>query len=194
MSEPLPEIDNNPQLTEILSQLQSLNNRVTYLEEKLKLVSDVDRYGKLQSLLMAGNFKEADLETTSVILDAVAKSRDDLTPDDMTKFPCNILKVIDRLWRDYSGDRFGFSRQLAIYQEVGGSLETLRAQNGQILEKYGDQVGWRKDGKWQGNAYDNWDFSLSAPVGCFPAIWWKSPYGFKMATFCFIRLINCEIS
>lgn len=194
MSEPLPEINNNTQLTEILSQLQSLNNRVTYLEEKLKLVSDLDRYGKLQSLLMAGKFKEADLETTAVILDSVNKSRDDLTPDDMTKFPCNILKVIDRLWQDSSGDRFGFSKQLAIYQEVGGSIETLRAQNTQILEKYGDQVGWRKDGKWQGNTYDNWDFSLSAPVGCFPAIWWKSPYGFKMATFCFIRLINCDIS
>ncbi|GBF79461.1 GUN4 domain-containing protein [Aphanothece sacrum] len=194
MSEPLPEIDNNTQWTEILGQLQSLNNRVTYLEEKLKLVSDLDRYGKLQSLLMAGKFKEADLETTVVILDAVNKSRDDLTPDDMTKFPCNILKVIDRLWQDYSDNRFGFSKQLTIYQEVGGSLDTLRAQNTQVLEKYGDQVGWRKEGKWQGNNYDNWDFSLSAPVGCFPAIWWKSPYGFKMATFCFIRLINCDIS
>ena len=141
-----------------------------------------------------GNFKEADQETSRVILDAVNRSRDDLTPNDMKQLPCTILQVIDKLWRDYSSDRFGFSIQLRLYTEVGGSLDTLRAQNMGILEKYGDRVGWRKNGKWQGDNYPNWDFSLSAPEGSFPAIWWKSPYGFKMATFCFMRLIECDLT
>ncbi|MGB5592747.1 MAG: GUN4 domain-containing protein [Crocosphaera sp.] len=185
--------ETNPDLSEILTELQSLKEKVTYLEEKLKLVSDIDRYSQLQDFLKAGKFKEADQQTTKVILDAVNRSRDDLTPDDMKKLPCNILQVIDRLWRDYSGDRFGFSVQLRLYLEVGGSLDTLRSQNVDILGKYGDRVSWRKNGQWQGNNYDNWDFTLSAPVGCFPATWWKSPYGFKMATFCFMRLIECEL-
>lgn len=193
MSESLPDLESDAQLTEILSQLQFLTEKVTNLEEKLKLVADIDRYGTLQELLKAKKFKEADQETTKVILNAVNRTRDDLTPNDMTKLPCNILQVIDRVWRDYSGDRFGFSVQLRLYQEVGGSLDTLRSQDVNILEKYGDRVGWRKNGQWQGNNYDNWDFSLAAPVGAFPAIWWKSPYGFKMVTFCLIRLIDCEI-
>lgn len=187
----LPEI--NPDLSEILGELQFLKDKVAKLEEKLKLVSDIDRYSQLQEFLKARNFKEADLETSRVILDAVNRSRDDLTPNDMKQLPCNILQVIDRLWRDYSGDRFGLSIQLRLYIEVGGSLDTLRAQNMSILEKYGDRVGWRKNGQWQGDNYPNWDFSVSAPEGSFPAIWWKSPYGFKMATFCFMRLIECEL-
>lgn len=185
--------ENNPDLSEILSEVQILKNKVSYLEEKLKLVSDIDRYSQLQEFLKGEKFKEADQETSRVILDAVNRSREDLTPNDMKQLPCNILQVIDRLWRDYSGDRFGFSIQLRLYTEVGGSLDTLRSQNMNILEKYGDHVGWRKNGQWQGDNYPNWDFSLSAPEGSFPAIWWKSPYGFKMATFCFMRLIECEL-
>ena len=193
MSESLTQ-ENTPDLAEILSELHSLRNKVTNLEEKLKLVSDINRYSQLQEFLKAGNFKEADQETSRVILDAVNRSRDDLTPNDMKQLPCTILQVIDKLWRDYSSDRFGFSIQLRLYTEVGGSLDTLRAQNMGILEKYGDRGGWRKNGKWQGDNYPNWDFSLSAPEGSFPAIWWKSPYGFKMATFCFMRLIECDLT
>ena len=193
MSESLTQ-ENTPDLAEILSELHSLRNKVTNLEEKLKLVSDINRYSQLQEFLKAGNFKEADQETSRVILDAVNRSRDDLTPNDMKQLPCTILQVIDKLWRDYSSDRFGFSIQLRLYTEVGGSLDTLRAQNMGILEKYGDRVGRRKNGKWQGDNYPNWDFSLSAPEGSFPAIWWKSPYGFKMATFCFMRLIECDLT
>ena len=193
MSESLTQ-ENTPDLAEILSELHSLRNKVTNLEEKLKLVSDINRYSQLQEFLKAGNFKEADQETSRVILDAVNRSRDDLTPNDMKQLPCTILQVIDKLWRDYSSDRFGFSIQLRLYTEVGGSLDTLRAQNMGILEKYGDRVGWRKNGKWQGDNYPKWEFSLSAPEGSFPAIWWKSPYGFKMATFCFMRLIECDLT
>lgn len=40
--------ETNPDLSEILTELQSLKEKVTYLEEKLKLVSDIDRYSQLQ--------------------------------------------------------------------------------------------------------------------------------------------------
>lgn len=194
MSEPGAEIDINSKLAEILTQVQTLNKRVSYLEETIKLLSDVDRYGNLQQLLIAGKFKEADEETTRVILEAVNRTRDNLKPDDMSKFPCSTLRVIDRLWCDYSQNRFGLSIQLSIYLEIGGNLDTLRSQDVAMLEKYGDRVGWRKNGQWQGDNYPNWDFSLSAPIGCFPAIWWKSPYGLKMANFCFMRLISCNLA
>jgi hypothetical protein len=112
----------------------------------------------------------------------------------MQKFSCNVLQVVDRLWRDYSQNRFGFSVQLQLYQKAGGNADTLRAQSADLLQKLGDVNGWRVDGKWQGDNYEQWDFSLAAPVGCFPGVWWKSPYGLKMVNFCFLRLLECQLS
>ena len=191
---PTAELENSNQISEVLHQVSILSERVALIEEKLKLIPDLDRYGKLQEFLAAGNFRQADQETSSVILEAASKDRETFTPEDMQKFPCNILQVVDRIWRNYSQDRFGFSVQLQLYQEVGGNSDTLRAQSGEMLQKLGDRTGWRIDGKWQGDNYENWDFSLAAPTGCFPAIWWKSPYGMKMANYCFLRLITCNLS
>ena len=111
--------ETSQQLAAIAEQLASLTDRVNDLEAKLMLIPDIERYNKLQKFLMAGQFKEADLETTNIILETVAMKRDDLAPEVMTKFPCNVLFVIDRLWRIYSQERFGFSIQLEIYQREG---------------------------------------------------------------------------
>lgn len=193
MCEQTPETEINLQLTEILKEIQSFNTRLSRIEDKLLMVSDLDRYGRLQEFLAAGKFQEADTETTEVILSVVAKTRDTLTPEDMLKFPCNVLQVVDRLWKNYSQNRFGFSVQLQIYLDVGGNIDALRAQDAEFLQKFGEQVGWRKNNQWQRDNYPQWDFSMNAPLGCFPAIWWKSPYGLKMVTFCFMRLLECEL-
>ena len=182
------------QLSDVVKQLTILTEKVTLIEQKLTLIPDLDRYGKLQRFLAAGDFRSADLETSNVILESAVRTRDTFTPEDMKQFPCNILQVIDRLWRTYSHDRFGFSVQLELYQKAGGNTDTLRSQNAQALANLGDTNGWRIDGKWQGDNYENWDFTLSAPHGCFPAVWWKSPYGLKMANFCFLRIIECNLS
>ncbi len=184
--------EENEQLTEILNQLKILSQRVSDIEDKLILVTDIKLYSQLQQFLAAGDLKHADRETTNVILEAVAKDRETLTPEDMLSFPCSVLGVVDALWRRYSNERFGFGRQLKLYQSVGGSLDTLRTQDREVLRKFAEKVGWFKEGVSQGDHYDQWDFSLSCKEGCFPAIWWKSPYGLKMVTFCFIRLFDCE--
>lgn len=168
--------------------------RVTNLEERLELVSDIDRYLKLRYLLANGDFKEADEETTKVMLDITGAERETLTPDVLKKFPCNALRVIDRLWLTHSNQNFGFSVQLKIYQSVGGNMNTLMTQDTNVLKKFAEKVGWFENNKNRFDQYDNWDFSLNAPAGSFPAIWWKSPYGLKMVTFFFSRLLTCKIS
>jgi hypothetical protein len=185
--------DLNTQLADILAQLKSLSERVTLIEARQMLVPDIERYGQLQQLLVNGNFKEADEATSQVILETAARTRDTLTPEDMMQIPCNVLRVIDRLWTNYSGDRFGFSTQLKLYHAVGGSINTLRTQDVDTIRKFGDIVGWRANDAWRMEDYEHWNFSLSAPEGCFPALWWKSPYGLKMATFCFTRLLECNL-
>jgi hypothetical protein len=182
-------------LTKIEEKLTKFAAVLENIEEQLILVPDIERYDNLRNFLKEKNFKAADQETTKIMLDVAEEDRDSLTPGDISKFPCNVLQVIDKLWRKYSNDHFGFSIQLQHYYDVGGNIDTIRAQDLKVLKKFAEEIGWfdKNDDKGKFDSYDDWDFSLSAPAGCFPAHWWKSPYGIKMVTFFFSRLIACEL-
>lgn len=195
MSETQLSSEVNARLESLEKQLIQLTTIVNTLQEQLILVPDITRYSNLQQFLKEQNFKAADEETTKVMLDVAGEDRDNLTPDDISKYPCTSLQVIDQLWQKYSNNHFGFSIQLKHYYEVGGTLDTIRSQDIKIMKKFANQIGWL-DEKEQPkfNVYDSWDFSLNSPEGCFPAHWWKSPYGLKMITFFFARLISCELS
>lgn len=186
-------MDAQSQLTEITEQLRSISGRLGHIEDKLMLVTDIDRYSKLQEFLKEGKFKEADIETSNVILTVAGENQETFTPNHMLAFPCDVLQVIDRLWKTYSKEQFGFSVQLGIYQNLGGNIDTLRNQDAELFMQLGEETGWRKNGEWQDENYEQWDFSLNAPIGCFPANVWKTPYGLKMVFFCLTRLLECDI-
>jgi hypothetical protein len=174
------------------SQLFTLPDRVTKIEDTLLLVADVYRFKRLQELLAAGDWRQADRETIQVILSVTgASDLESISPNDVRQFPCNELYVIDRLWTNYSQGRFGFSVQAQLYQSVGGSLETTIAQDYSVIERFGDRVGWRVNGNWQ--KCDDLDYTLNAPMGCHPSRWWNSPFGAKMTNYFFARLITCEL-
>ncbi|MEB3312866.1 MAG: GUN4 domain-containing protein [Cyanobacteriota bacterium] len=171
---------------------QGLVERIARLEDVLPLITDVDRYQRLQNLLKTGKLREADEETLGVILQQAGTSdREELTPEAVKRFSCSVLRVIDRLWITYTGGRFGFSVQRRVYQEVGGSLETALAQDGALLRKLGDQVGWRQDDQWK--TLDQATYTLDDPVGCYPVLWWDSPYGAKMVNYFLVRLLTCDL-
>lgn len=89
---------------------------------------------------------------------------------DISKFPCADLYVIDQLWVNYSGGKFGFSVQKQIWRECYNPTEY-----NSHWERFGNQVGWRqglpffKDWIWEvrvdegGAIYD-----ISAPRGHLP--------------------------
>jgi len=179
-------------LTQAKADQVALVERVQQLESLIPLITDVDRYQRLQTLLQQGNLREADQETLRVIMQAAAQNeREGLTPDQVKQFPCSVLQVIDRLWTQYTDQRFGFSVQLAVYQEVGGSLSTAISQDLAVLIKLGDRLGWRANGKWKTS--DQASYSPQAPVGCYPVVWWDSPYGAKMVNYFLSRLFTCEL-
>ncbi len=61
------------------------------------IIADIYRYGRLRRLLAAGKWKEADLETTKVMINITGKAElDEITPEDIQKFPCNDIMVIDQ--------------------------------------------------------------------------------------------------
>ncbi|MBF2046086.1 MAG: GUN4 domain-containing protein [Elainella sp. C42_A2020_010] len=186
-------------LTAIETQLQqfgqiltTISDRLTRSENSLMLVTDVQRYQKLQELLAAGDFREADWETIRVIQAVTGEPNlEDITPDDMRQFPCSTLRVIDNLWQTHSQGKFGFSVQIKIYQDVGGTLETTIAQDRTMIERFGERVGWRANEKWI--KCDDLDYTLSAPLGCHPSRWWNSPFGSKMTNYFFNRLLTCGL-
>lgn len=183
------------QLTAIqtqLGQLPELATKVAGIEESLMLVSDIYRYQPLKKYLEVGNFRQADTETVRVI--QAILGRDDLEeigPELVENFPCNALQTIDRLWRKYSRDRFGFSRQLETYQGVGGTLESTIAQDRDLVEAWGKELGWRENNAWV--KCRDLPYTLEAPIGCHPAQWWNSPYGSKMTNFFLARLMACDV-
>ena len=173
----------------------SLIERVSRLEKRLDealiVLADTYRYGKLRDLLVAGQWKEADKETTRVMIEITGKpNMEEITPEDLQTFPCNAIMVIDRLWQRYSNNHFGFSVQLGLYQSLGGNMDTIRAQQNEFLQRTSEKIGWRVNGKLI--EYDDFDFS-NASEGALPGDWWRSPYGAKMANFFLARLIACEI-
>ena len=178
-------------LSNNLEEVSSLPNKIFQLEEDLMLMGDRYRYQDLQKYLAEQNWFEADKETIKVILAVTAKEIEELTPEDIQHFPCNDLMVIDRLWIKYSDGRFGFSPQLKVYLEQGGSFDTTVEQNQQLIETWGKHLGWRKDNRWL--PCSELVFSLNAPLGCHPSRWWNSPYGSKMTNFFLGRLITCDV-
>lgn len=114
-------------------------------------------YSLLRELLAAGNWQEADLETTAAILKAAGREQEGwLTCESLENFPCLDLRTIDDLWMKYSHGRFGFSAQKSIYFEVEKDFE-----------QFGDRVGWRLLDTWLN--YSELTFSLHAPVGHLPS-------------------------
>jgi hypothetical protein len=122
-------------------------------------------YRKLRDYLAQGKWEEADKETERVML-AVAKREEEgwLDDENIDNFPCEDLRTIDQLWVKHSDGKFGFSVQKRIYKGLGGTRE----YNGEIWQKFGDKVGWRKEGSWL--YYKNITFDRKAPEGHLPGV------------------------
>lgn len=100
-------------------------------------------YTKLEQLLAAGQWKEADGETFKKMLEVAGRQQEGwLRFEDIKKFSCPDLRDMDRLWVKYSDGRFGFSVQKQIYQNLGGTKEF----NGDVWVRFYEEVGWTKKG------------------------------------------------
>jgi hypothetical protein len=118
---------------------------------------------KLNSLLQAQDFKEADEETRKIMLAVANREKERwLRTEDAEKFPCKELRSIDQLWLKYSSGKFGISVQQQIYQSLGGT----KSYDEKVWESMGDRVGWRQAGKWL--YYDRINFTQTAPSGHLP--------------------------
>ncbi|MFM6819889.1 MAG: GUN4 domain-containing protein, partial [Dolichospermum sp.] len=122
-------------------------------------------FQKLEALLKAGKWKDADLETWELMKKLTKREQEGwLRVEDVKNFPRQELRKMDQLWVKYSNGKFGFSVQKQIWLESGGKLDGEPDLD--TYRKLGDRVGWRQRGRWL--SYDSYTFSTNAPSGHLP--------------------------
>lgn len=120
---------------------------------------DID-YSKLQLLLVKQDYQNADKLTMQKLCELAgekAMQRKWVYFTEVSQFPVTDLQTIDTLWRIYSEDRFGWSKQHELWMRLGRDWERLWIQ-----------LLWRSaEGAWTRYPTEFiWD--LSAPDGHLP--------------------------
>jgi uncharacterized protein YjhX (UPF0386 family) len=133
-------------------------------EPELVSAKGVD-YRRLRALLQAGQWQEADRETAKRMCEVAERTKEGwLREEDIDRFPCEDLQMIDQLWVHHSNGQFGFSVQAKIYRKLGGT----RGYNERVWRKFGDSVGWRVSGNWL--TYSDLTFDTSSPLAHLPLL------------------------
>ncbi len=100
---------------------------------------------QLENYLSQQEWRKADEETAWIFYQMMVQHDDEGRMVVCKNIPSETLNQIDQLWVNNSQGRFGFSIQKRIWESVGGHPH---ADFEKIFEKFGDKVGWRKDGFW----------------------------------------------
>jgi hypothetical protein len=124
-------------------------------------------FQKLETLLKAGKWRDADEETWNLMLKLTKREQEGwLRVEDVKNFPRQELRKMDQLWVKYSNGKFGFSVQKQIWLELGGKLDGEPDYDTYV--KLSQRVGWRKnDDKVQLKDYT---YSTNALPGHLPAL------------------------
>ncbi|MCS6960163.1 MAG: GUN4 domain-containing protein [Pseudanabaenaceae cyanobacterium SKYGB_i_bin29] len=126
-------------------------------------------YRDLQQLLRRQQWEAANFWTQQTVGE-LCHAPQRVTKSHILNLPCGDLLLIDRLWREASHDRFGFTVQARIWQQC---TQLLWDQN-RALSLFGDRVGWRVHNllfnTYHWKRYEELNFSLRAPRGHLPWI------------------------
>jgi len=123
------------------------------------------QYEKLILFLSTGKWQKANRETANIFLRTMNQEKSlRLDLGAINNFPEAKFQEIDRLWRNYSQERFSFSIQLKIWEELGG-ISGVFENN--LYQEWAKKVGWLNNGSWK--VYSGLN-TTDATVGQFPAI------------------------
>lgn len=152
--------------TQVHQSLSELRSQVSKLKDELTLISSASGadYTQLRNLLAAGDWKKADEKTGALVLSVSNREKEGwIDKAEIERFPWQDLRIINRLWVEYSNGHFGFSVQKQIWQ----SLEVVNNNDFEVEKSLGDRVGWRVNNNWLN--YDQFTFTLRAAKGHLPS-------------------------
>ncbi|MEQ9237976.1 GUN4 domain-containing protein [Coleofasciculus sp. E2-BRE-01] len=125
---------NDKAIQKLVEVIQEQSDSIPLLPKELPQ----EDYIRLKNLLAAGRWREANEATRTVILKAVSRENEGwLADEQIQNFPYQVLRIVDRLWVQYSNQRFGFSVQKRICDECEKEPQA-----------FGDRVGWRIQDSW----------------------------------------------
>ena len=148
-------------LKEVKRVSPAINDAIKLLKAEVK----DDRHSRLRMLLKSGQWKDADKETTQLMLQVAGKEEQGyLEEEDIKNFPCEDLLTVDRLWVEASNGHFGFSVQKKIWESYGRPMDY-----NSNYKKFMETVGWRSGENFVD--YSNFKFSPScSPCGELPGL------------------------
>jgi serine/threonine protein kinase len=162
---------------------------------------EIPYLSELKEALSFGQWQEGDRLTNKIILELAAKDKiAKLTATDISQISCEVWMAIDQAWMQTSNNRFGWTVQKQVWQDLGGKLiytEDTYWQFADVYEKFSDRVGWRKP-RWLKlgispkiwRKYENLIFAINAPRGHLPSLlFWE---GFNLVDAVFYRLEICD--
>lgn len=102
-------------------------------------------YSRLKSLLAAGDWRGADVETRAIfwrLMKLQGQGADLLygSKSVFDRLPCEDLRSIDTLWSQASKGRFGYTAQHRIWQQTASRTTNPKAR----VEQFGQVAGWRR--------------------------------------------------
>ncbi|MBW4459682.1 MAG: TIR domain-containing protein [Nodosilinea sp. WJT8-NPBG4] len=152
--------------------------------------SDLD---KLESLLSAQKWQEADEQTKKIVLQDNQGNL--LTAPKIRGLVLELLDSIDRLWIGYSDGKFGLRIQQQLWQKVLEPKKRSRFNpfamveppptESQAWSQFVSLVGWYSDDKKQYVPDERFNFSIQASSGCLPRtrLWLHGGYGNSVKQF-----------
>ncbi|MEA5594682.1 GUN4 domain-containing protein [Rivularia sp. UHCC 0363] len=142
----------------LCSNIINLESKVKELTSKRfsQISQDIVNYknfSQLRGLLEAEEWEQADKETSHLILElynlqsvgyiSIKDFHDYYWGSSANEF----LQKIDKLWIDYSNEKFGFTVQLSIYKKLAGNKGVNSdLYRFDVLEEFETQVEWKTSG------------------------------------------------
>jgi tetratricopeptide (TPR) repeat protein len=169
-----------------LKEVKRISPAISNALELLKTEVKDDRYSKLRLLLNSEQWREADEETSQLMLQVAGKEDQGyLEPEDIETFSCENLLTIDNLWVRASNGHFGFSVQKKIWEKCGSPMDY-----NDDYKKFMETVGWLSGGEFVSSSDMKFSITLS-PVGELPEEFLNSG-GFDGRHF-FSRATTCKL-
>jgi hypothetical protein len=138
-------------------------------------------YSELQQHLANGAWRDADRATLNLLLILTDRAKEGwLDVKAIEAMTCEHLNRIDQLWNQHSGGHFGFRVQGEIYFQTPVSepsfINSAQTTYLRALE-LSKAVGWWQRGAHFHKYYNQLRFTLDAPRGHLPALWyWRIPW------------------
>lgn len=125
-------------------------------------------YSKLENFLLENKWREADLETKSLMLRLAKREKEGwLRSEDIKKLPYQDLQEIDEVWVKYSNGNFGFSVQKNIWHSLGCKTNPWMPAQTKTELRFGTHVGWYVNNSWL-LQWDNFSYNSQSLVGSLP--------------------------